>query len=711
MQKKILAALTALLMVTSAYGCSGDTSSEAERVAEVPNYANTEALNEEELSQIPESRINRKSRPTSTPMGDDGTWTIFVYLCGSNLESDGGSASRDMQEMMDSSANENVRFVVQTGGSSKWTLDVNPDAAERYVVTNGSMECVWTGENVSMGSSETLTDFLQWGIAEYPAANMGLVFWDHGSGSINGVCFDENYKNDCLLLKDIDAALYSIYDDMTEKFEFIGFDACLMATAEAAGVLATHANYFVASQETEPSKGWDYKAIGDYLAKNPTADGAELGKAICDSYYKACTSGRRGSDVTLSVTDLSRFDNFITAFDDFSQELYEMTGDGNFPNVARSVSKADNFGGNNRSSGYTNMVDTAGILNSAKADCPAASAALSALKNTIVYQVCGKDHSDACGLSMYYPLMIQGSQELSIYKDVALSAYYLGLVDKIAYGASGGDISTYDNSEIFGLFSNDYSIDNYTEEDGELLYTVSDDDEWDYADDYEAGNAEFTFVSEPTLDDENGYNFTLTEEALEKTDYVEAGVYMVDDEQTIMIDLGISGEVYLDWESGYVGDLFDGYWFALPDGQLLCSYLYEKCDGYDIYSCPILLNGEEEYLRFVYDYEETEVWILDIWDGVDDNGCVGRTGIELEEGDVIVPQYTVYALSDDYDDVTFEGDPYTYDGNDDLTFELLPDGLYYYGFFINDIYGNYASTDLICLTVEGEEFHYSSMFE
>ena len=43
----------------------------------------------------------------------------------------------------------------------------------------------------SMGEAETLADFLEWGVQTYPADKMGLILWNHGSGSINGVCFDE----------------------------------------------------------------------------------------------------------------------------------------------------------------------------------------------------------------------------------------------------------------------------------------------------------------------------------------------------------------------------------------------------------------------------------------------------------------------------------------------------------------------------------------
>jgi hypothetical protein len=127
---------------------------------------------------------------------------------------------------------------------------ISPNECQRWVIQDGNSEEVYSSDKVNMGDEEALADFLQWGILQYPSAGMGLILWDHGSDSINGLCFDELYDNDSLLLKEIDAALYSVYDDMSAyiivylilirlysgyddmsaPFSFTGFDACLMAT-------------------------------------------------------------------------------------------------------------------------------------------------------------------------------------------------------------------------------------------------------------------------------------------------------------------------------------------------------------------------------------------------------------------------------------------------------------------------------------------------
>ena len=41
-------------------------------------------------------------------------------------------------------------------------------------------------------------------------------------------------------------------------YDFIGFDACLMATVETALVASNYADYMIASEETEPGVGWYY---------------------------------------------------------------------------------------------------------------------------------------------------------------------------------------------------------------------------------------------------------------------------------------------------------------------------------------------------------------------------------------------------------------------------------------------------------------------
>ena len=209
----------------------------------------------------------------------------------------------------------------------------------------------------------------------------------------------------------------------------------------------------------------------------------------------------------------------------------------------------------------------------------------------------------------------------------------------------------------------------------------------------------------PGLDEDGIYSFVLSENGLNGTASVQAVVYLLSGDGEDAIGLGYTGDVLADWDSGLVQDNFDGYWFGLPDGQPLCVYLIEEGDGYDFYTSPILLNGERTNLRFIWDYEDDRVYILDIWDGVDASGAVARSGYDLQPGDVITPLYDAYSL-DNGEEFRSSGSEYRYDGDDRLSFEWLPDGDYLYRFCINDIYGNYLLTDAVKFAVEDGEIYF-----
>ena len=647
----------------------------------------------------------------SIPMGDKDTWTIFVYLCGSDLESriffGGGMASDDLEEMCRASASDSIRFVIETGGCSYWHDDnIDSDYLCRYVVEDGKLKNAGEVRQASMGKTSTLTGFLKWGIRNYPAEKMGVVFWDHGGGSLSGVCFDELEDNDSLGLREIDAAFLSLADsgELTDKFEFIGFDACLMGTVEAANILASYSDYMFGSEESEPGSGWDYKAIGDYLAKHPDADGASLGKVVCDSFKKQCDESGDGQIATLSVIDLSQMDPLLKSFNSFSRQIYQKSEDKEvLSSMVRKINSVDNFGGNNKAEGYTNMVDLGGIISSCKKWSDKAEAAGNALNKAVVYKVSGADHKKASGLSTYYPLMIEGSEELSIFEGVCISPYYMSFVGRQGYGsANGGNTEDYDDSDLYegGVWEwlNSFLFD---EETGEYEFDDEYEDEggfWDFLDDYE-GDAQSELISfeyEPGMSSAGEYYFVLDDEGSRNTCDVIALVYNELDDGTY-IELGETYDVNIDWDSGYVSDNFDGYWLSLPDGQNLATYIVDVTDDYIIYTSPILLNGEDTHLRMRQYLDDGRVKVEGAWEGIDEYGASDKDIIKLRKGDKITPLY--YCIDEDGEDLDeYEGESYTIKsdkGTLKVEYDYLYAGDYSYAFCITDIYGDDYVTDLI----------------
>ncbi|MCR4647486.1 MAG: Clostripain family protein [Lachnospiraceae bacterium] len=638
-----------------------------------------------------ELTIKRAESNVEPIKGDDGVWTIFIYMCGTDLESFNGMGTADFEEMAKAESSENVRFIVQTGGTSQWRNEfVDSSKIQRYMVKGAQKELVNETSEAAMGNSDTLADFIQWGTQNYASEHMGLIFWNHGGGSISGVCFDENNDGDSLSLAEIDDGLYKGYEVSGRKFDFIGFDACLMGTIETANILATYADYMYGSEETEPGSGWDYTAIGSYLASNTSANGADLGKVVCDSFLACCAAQKDDALTTLSVIDLSKVDDFLVSFNDFSKEIYEATEDASVrAKLVRGIEAADNFGGNDKSEGYTNMVDMGGIIEAGSVASSKAADVRKNLDSLVVYNVTGSTHQGASGMAMYYPLGIEGSNELSTFGQVCVSPYYLALVDRQGqYGAGKLSDNGYDEAELF-------------DEDGDWNFGNEDDDHWDYMDEYEptGESSHITFEQAPYIDDDGVYTFQLDDAGYNNTADVCALIYEILDDESAMIELGETIDVDSDWDNGIFKDNFDGYWLSLPDGQNLATYIVDITDEYVVYTSPIMLNGKDTNLRFYQYFEDGSVVIEGAWDGIDENGAASRDIIKLQKGDKIVPLYYAYSLNSE-DEYTYEGNEYTVSGTPEINYSLMISGDYMYAFCIDDIYGDYLVTDTVTFNVD-----------
>ena len=150
---------------------------------------------------------------------------------------------------------------------------------------------------VDMSNPQTLVDFATWTIQNYPADKYVLILSDHGMGWPGGFSAASARSrattnvplaqaiNGQIFLNELDAALGQIRQRAgIDQFEFVGLDACLMSQLEVYSALAPHARYSVASEETEPALGWAYRSFLGTLAQNPDVTGADLGRAIVESY-------------------------------------------------------------------------------------------------------------------------------------------------------------------------------------------------------------------------------------------------------------------------------------------------------------------------------------------------------------------------------------------------------------------------------------------
>ena len=653
----------------------------------------------------------KRAKPGATKPAklEKDSWTVFVYLCGSDLETQNGAATKDLQEMVGASGSSNVSFVVETGGAKTWRNNaVKTRQLGRYLIQDGALLDVGSTTASSMGDPNTLANFLAWGIKNYPAEHMAVIMWDHGGGSINGVCFDERNNYDSLSLREVDAAFAAAYTQMWDKFEFVGFDACLMSTLEAANVLASYAKYMIASQESEPANGWEYSTIMEYLAKNPTTDGKALGKVICDSYLGSLDRNSKGF-ATLACVDLGQIDDLVQDFYRFSQEMYAAGEDQKtLAAMSRGISKVDNYGGNNWREGYSNMVDLGGIVDACASVTPSAADVKASLHKAVTYQIRGTYHAAANGLSTYYPLKIQNAKELSVFQSIAPNPSYLSYVDRLAHGATyngGSQYTQYTNDPIFGegglwswLTGTPQQVQQQVDQQAE--------DHWNYVDDHSdnaSSSSQITFATKPQVDNEGTYWFQLDQNGIDNAAVVSGMVYETSADGKDLIALGETYDVQGDWSTGRFNDAFDGYWLSLPDGQNLCLNVVDKNSDFVIFTAPIILNGKECYLRLQQRLSDYKVSVVGAWNGVSTNGMIDRNIVSIKRGDKIVPLYNAFTPEQGVSTNSYEGEEYTVTSKGlKVDYSYLPSSSYLYNFCIEDVFGDYFLTDTVKFEIDDD---------
>lgn len=281
------------------------------------------SIEQSSSSQVSSSKEQSSSQSSSSSEVEEPTkkaWTIMIYMCGSDLESEEGLASEDIKEILSvNNQPDDVNIIIETGGTTKWkSYNISNRKLSRYHVSNKSLVLDKTLSNASMGKQSTFESFLTWGLTDYPAEKTGVIIWNHG-GALLGACSDDNYQGDSLLNSEAKAAFSKVLGN--QKLEFIGYDCCLMQVQDIASFNAPYFNYMVASEESEVGEGWVYDGfIEEVYAK---ADTDTILKTICDDFITSNDEayGAEYNDQTLSYLDLSKMAAYKTAFEDLAGSI------------------------------------------------------------------------------------------------------------------------------------------------------------------------------------------------------------------------------------------------------------------------------------------------------------------------------------------------------------------------------------------------------
>lgn len=678
--------LAVALMLSLMVGCGEKTPEETTAPKENSSAVQTSAM--EETTAPPESSSSAAGANIKLSVPEGDTWTVLVYLCGTDLESNGGYASINVAEMCLAQQSQNVNVILETGGTKQWSIDgIDPSARQRWQVVPDDIQLVESLPLANMGEAGTLGDFLRWGVETYPADKYMCLLWDHGGGSVAGIAVDELHEGDMLNLKELAQGVSMA----GVQFELVGFDACLMSTMETAAALTPYARYMVASQELEPGTGWDYTDWLNFIVEDPTADGLAVGKQICDGFYAKCALGGTESLATLAVTDLSKLPELAAAFDAMAAEMKGFTSEtGKLQPLTQAIVKAENYGGNNDSEGYTNMVDLGDLALCAEGILSeTGGAVIAALADAVPYSVAGDGRKRGHGLSVYVPLAT-AEGELDSYANLAAtSGEYLRFLEGL-YGwtvpagvtvkqpvyPTGAEVPAEEPLEVDGveaaepLDSDAYTMDFATSlsDDGSILLTIN--------------------------------------SGAEAVSTVAFNLYYLDEESDSLWYLGSDFDVNQDDAGTKFWDNYRNTWITINDNLCMMVAL-SFTDEYILYTVPVQVNGKETNLRMLYHQDSGEYEVIGVWDGVDaGSGMASRDVKKLQDGDVVEFVFDAANL-DSGEDASFVGGGFTVSGPVIAEEATLFDGTYYYEFEITDIFGKTYESDYAILTVANGEMSIS----
>ena len=606
--------------------------------------------------------------------------TVLIYMCGADLESRNGMATKDLQEMLAASFGNKVNLVIFTGDASQWRNNsISSRVNQIWQVKNRKMVCLEENMGASpMTDPKTLLSFLEYGAKNFRADRYMLILWDHGSGSVTGYGYDEkNQRAGSMSLAGIDSALKA--SDL--RFDFIGFDACLMATVENALMLGKYADYLIASEEAEPGIGWYYTNWLNQLGENTSVSTLEIGKTICDDFTSACKKSCPGQATTLSVVDLAEITHTVPEqLAAFSRSLTDLISGSDY----RTVSDARNGSREFAASSRTDMVDLTDLaikLGNAQGSSLAAS-----VKSAVKYN--RSSITDAYGLSIFFPYKKISSVDkaVSTYAAIGLDDSYSDAIRAFASVGAGGQAVSCQNgyqipSILTGGSGTSYSSGAYGSSDliSSLLSGFLGGSDLEFLSGRQADIESLTeFYSANMFDPSNlaikNGSLVLPSEQWALVHDIELNIFY--DDGKGYIDLGLD-PVY-EWdESGNLMADTSRAWLSL-NGQVTPFYSLGTMDDGETWAAlgyiPVLLNGwKAELLVTIDDHGGAITGARWIYDGTDAEP-VAKSVTELEKGDRIQLICDYYLYDGTYQSSHILGNPIFIDENGlVLTDLLLPD--------------------------------------
>jgi hypothetical protein len=426
-------------------------------------------------SAVTQQVNNRSACAANTPHADGrARWTVLIYMnSANNLLPD---SFTNIAQMASVGSDSNVNIVVQWKQTVASQIN-NPFGNDspsfvgthRYLIhkhlpadlaainnhdtsslettdrladpSTNSLDAVTGAQTSDMGNINTLTNFIQWGTAAYPADNLAVLIWNHGSGwrpvynTVSGQSVhplhtlptinvpgrrafsqDDNTRNEIQTWQ-----MPAAFAGITTPIDVLVFDASLEQMIEVAYQDRNLARVQVGSEESPPGSGYPYdKWLTDL--KNSGKNPCDLAGSIVQEFV-AAYSGQTG--ITQSYLDMSKMDGVRAALEAFGVALLPHVND-QAAIIAAARNNAVHYG--EGASLYEGFIDLYGFADNiatttTQTDIKTAAnnlkAALVGTSGAILQNGTGSsDEANSHGLSVYIP---SPGNYLSAYSNLSLA--------------------------------------------------------------------------------------------------------------------------------------------------------------------------------------------------------------------------------------------------------------------------------------------------
>lgn len=281
------------------------------------------------------NNLNYDMEDINSPEINNRQWSILIYMAADNdLEA---AAIEDIYEMEISRLNTNKVsvFILLDRSNSYDTSNENWSGSRLYKLKTGrSKDCkTIISEEIScddldlvkdryteldMSSKYTLSKALNFIKKQYPAEQLGLIMWGHGTGwrgeqnqniTYKGFAYDDS-TGSYMTLKQLGDGVRDALDG--DILDFIGLDTCFSAELEVMYELKDTCKVAVGTEGLLLLSGWDYETIfnkiNHYENKTPTIIANICIEAFSREYELA-------SDASIAAVNMAFVNDYFLLFD------------------------------------------------------------------------------------------------------------------------------------------------------------------------------------------------------------------------------------------------------------------------------------------------------------------------------------------------------------------------------------------------------------